>query len=223
MDASGWDERYSGKDLAWSRDPNRWVVQEMAGNAPGRALDLATGEGRNAIWLAEVGWSVTAVDFSQAGLARAKELAKEAGAERGEVLDITWICGDLMTMDLPVGAFDLVLMSYLHLPSYDRRTLVRKAATAVAPGGVLLVIGHDATNLEEGYGGPQDPDVLFTGFDLDADLLDQLGSGALTTERAARVAREVDTDDGPRVAWDVVYKARRRDMTKGEFTFGAPA
>jgi 2-polyprenyl-3-methyl-5-hydroxy-6-metoxy-1,4-benzoquinol methylase len=74
MDASGWDERYSGNELLWGLPPNRWVEAELADTSVGRAIDLACGEGRNAIWLADRGWSVTAVDFSGVAIQRARAL-----------------------------------------------------------------------------------------------------------------------------------------------------
>ena len=97
---------------------------------------------------------------------------------------------------------------------------MRAAARTLAPGGVLLIIGHDATNLTEGYGGPQDRELLYSAKDISADLQDMISSGVLDVERADRVAREVDTDQGPRVAWDVLFRARRRETGKGGFNFG---
>jgi SAM-dependent methyltransferase len=213
MDSTQWDARYSGAEPVWSLDANRWVVQELSAASPGRALDVATGEGRNAIWLAARGWSVTAVDFSQAGLNRAAELAARAGEGRAP-LDITWLCHDVRVLTPTVEGYDLVLVSYLHVPAHERTPIVRTGARALAPGGVLLVVGHDTTNLAEGVGGPQDPRVLFTAADLEADLQDQIRSGALRVERSTRAAREVETEDGPRHAWDAVFKARRWDFGK---------
>ncbi|MFL6133228.1 MAG: class I SAM-dependent methyltransferase, partial [Nocardioidaceae bacterium] len=68
MDARAWDERYAASELIWSATPNRFVEAELTSLPPGRAVDLAAGEGRNALWLADRGWHVTAVDFSLAGL-----------------------------------------------------------------------------------------------------------------------------------------------------------
>ena len=89
MDAKAWDERYADSELVWSVEPNQFVAAECADLPPGRALDLAAGEGRNAIWLARRGWDVTAVDFSQAGLDKGRRLAGE--------LAIEWVCGDVVT------------------------------------------------------------------------------------------------------------------------------
>ena len=83
----------------------------------------------------------------------------------------------------------------------------------------MLVIWHDSTNLTEGYGGPQDAELLYTAQDVEADLQDIISSGVLAVERASRVAREVETAEGPQVAWDFLFRARRRDNTKDELSF----
>lgn len=216
-EANRWDDRYSGAELVWSRKPNRWVVQELQGRPPGTALDVATGEGRNAIWLAEIGWSVTAVDFSQVALRRAASLEAEAEAERGEQLDIEWVWGDLRTWELPSSAYDLVLVSYLHLPTYERTPLVRACAAALTSNGILLIIGHDTSNLTEGYGGPQDAGVLYTAADLEADLQDLIHSGTYVVERSGRFAREVTVGETTHVAWDVLLKVRRKGQSKSGY------
>ncbi len=198
-DAKDWDERYSDAELVWSRKPNRWVAQELAGRPPGTALDVATGEGRNAIWLAENGWQVTAVDFSQVALRRAAGLKADAEQERGEQFDIEWVWGDLRTWELPSSAYDLVLMSYLHLPSYERTPLVRACAAALAANGLLLIVGHDTSNLTEGYGGPQD---------------------GYAVERSGRFAREVIVGEQTHVAWDVILKLRRKEESKSGYQLG---
>lgn len=197
MDAEGWNRRYATAELVWTGEPNRFLVEEVEGLAPGRALDLGAGEGRNAVWLARHGWRVTAVDFSEVGLDKARRLAERAG------VNVELVCADATE---PIdGAFDLVVVLYLHLPVEDRRQAHRNAATAVAAGGTLLIVGHDATNLLEGYGGPQDPAVPFTATDVAADLD---GTG-LTIGRAGIVHRAVVTDGGERRAIDVLVRARR--------------
>lgn len=209
MDANTWNERYAGHDLVWGAAPNRWVEQETRDLPPGRAIDLACGEGRNAIWLASRGWRVQGVDFSETGLARAAQLAEQAGRERGEPLDVTWAVSDVTTLELPEDGFDLVLAAYVQLVAAERRQVVQSAAGGLAPGGTLLVVGHDSSNIAEGYGGPQDPSVLFTAADLEEDLAAPLDAGRLLVDRAERVARDVDTDEGPRTAWDVLFRAHR--------------
>lgn len=218
MEAKDWDARYSTGRL-WSTEPNRWVVHELSGVAPGRAIDVACGEGRNAIWLAEQGWSVVAVDFSAVALERARRSAAEAEASLGP-LDIEWVAADITQEGTVTSQYDLALVSYVHLEAYERTPLLRAAARTLGPEGTLLVIGHDATNLAEGHGGPQDAELLYSAKDVASDLQDMVSSGVLAVDRADRVAREVDTDDGPRVAWDLLFRAHRRAVGKGGFNFG---
>lgn len=197
MDAEDWDRRYATSELIWTAEPNRFLVAEIAGLAPGRALDLAAGEGRNAVWLARRGWEVTAVDFSAVGLDKARRLADAAGVA------VTLVCADATQ---PIeGRYDLVVILYLQLPADQRRRAYRHAAGAVAPGGMLLVVGHDSTNLADGVGGPRDSAVLFTAADVVADLD---GTG-LTVRRAEAVLRPVTTDDGERTAIDALVRAER--------------
>jgi SAM-dependent methyltransferase len=199
MDRADWDRRYAGRELLWTGEPNRFLVAETAELPPGRALDLACGEGRNAVWLAEQGWRVTGVDFSRVALDKAHGLA----AARG--VTVEWVGRDVLEYEPEELAFDLVLLFYLQLPTVSRRAAVRAAARAVAPGGTLLVVAHDRANLEQGHGGPQDPAVLYTADDVVADL----DGAGLRLERAERVERPVETPDGERVALDVLVRAAR--------------
>lgn len=206
MDSSAWDERYAGADPVWSLTPNVFVADRLAGLPPGRAVDLAAGEGRNAIWLAELGWDVTAVDFSTAGLARGRELAAGRDLEGS----VTWVCADATTWRAPepVG---LVVVAYLQLPATERRAAVQGAFESLTTGGTLFWVAHDSSNLTEGTGGPQDPAVLMTAEDLLADL--DAGGAAYTVVEAGRVARVVG--DGHReeeslTAWDCLLRVVRR-------------
>ena len=203
MDSVEWDQRYGGKELVWSAEPNRWV-EEVAGDLPaGRALDLAAGEGRNALWLAERGWRVTAVDFSAVGLERARSLAGRRLGDHAERLEL--VQADLIDYVPAQRGYDLVIIAYLQVDASLRRRALRTAAGAVAPGGLLLVVAHDSDNLIHGIGGPQDPAVLYTAADA---ALDIDGCGLLTARAEART-REVVTDGGPRAAIDAFLLARR--------------
>ncbi|MEX2256254.1 MAG: class I SAM-dependent methyltransferase [Acidimicrobiia bacterium] len=202
MDRDAWDERYLATELVWSAEPNRFVEAETESMAPGRVLDLAAGEGRNAIWLAENGWTATAVDFSRVALQKAAHLA----AARGVALQV--VEADVTGYEPEPGAFDLVLVVYLQTRAPDRARWLAHAVAALAPGATLLLVGHDRSNLDGGYGGPQDADVLTTPEEL-TDALAALGGGGLTIERADLVERSVDTPDGPRIAIDHLVRARR--------------
>jgi SAM-dependent methyltransferase len=199
MNRDDWNRRYAGEELVWTAQANRFLVAEASALAPGRALDVACGEGRNAIWLAERGWRITGVDFSDIAIEKARGLAVARGVE-GE-----WIAADLLDYRPEPLAFDLVLVFYLQLPAELRRPILRAAAGAVAPGGTFLLVAHDSDNLSDGYGGPQDPRLLYTAADVVADLD---GSGLLV-ERADRVERTVETADGERVALDALARLTR--------------
>ena len=187
MDRAAWDDRYRAEGLLWRAEPNQFLVAEVADLAPGRALDLACGEGRNAVWLAGRGWEVTGVDFSPVALDKARGLMAEAG------VDVTWVEADLSTWEPPAGGFDLVVSLYLHLPRDQRRLVNRRAAAALRPGGTYLVVGHALANLDGGHGGPQDPRVLYSPDDVVADLAGLAGVGV---HKAEHVTRTVTTGDG---------------------------
>jgi SAM-dependent methyltransferase len=197
MDKTDWDARHADDDRRWAGEPSPFIVSEAATLRPGRALDLACGQGRHAVWLAERGWHVTGVDFSTVGLEKARSFA----ATRGVTCE--WVAADLLRYQPEPDAYDLVLLTYLHVPAPQRRTILNMAAQAIAPGGALLLIGHDRSNLEHGYGGPHNPAVLYTSPEIVADV------PGLVVERAECVERPVQTPDGQRVALDVLLRATR--------------
>lgn len=203
MDAGAhdWDQRYREATLLWTEGPDQWVEQHTAGLSPGRALDLAPGEERNALWLAEHGWQVTAVDFSAVGVDKARELAENRNQDaadrvRSAVADVVSYAPDTQ--------YDLVLAIYLHLSADQRRTALQNAASALTPGGTLLVVGHHSDNLTHGVGGPPDSAVLYGENDILSDL--ELWH-ELTVETAGM--RERTVTDQPRPALDVVVAIRR--------------
>lgn len=187
MDAAGWDARYAAGQQ-WSTEPNRLFadVVDGLGLAPGRAVDLGCGEGRNAVWLATNGWRVTGVDFSGGGIERGRRWA----AERGAVVD--WVVADLRDWPVEPGSFDLVAVVYVHWPTAERDPWLRRVVAAVAPGGAFVLVGHDRTNIEHGVGGPRDPDVLSTPDELRALATE----GGLAVERAETVLRPVHAEGG---------------------------
>ena len=197
MDHESWNTRYEGRELVWTAAPNQFLVAEVASLAPGRALDLGCGEGRNAVWLAEQGWDATAVDFSAVGIAKGQEMASQRGVA------VTWVVDDLNHYEPPEQAFDLVIDFYIHIPSDQRKVLLAKAVTGVAPGGTILVVGHDLTNLEDGYGGPQDPALLFSPEEVTVALAE------MNVVKAGRVRRVVENEDGQFEAIDTLVRAER--------------
>ncbi len=200
VDRQQWDERYSGDEFEWSMHPNQFVAAELTGVPPGRALDLAAGEGRNSVWLAEQGWSVTAVDFSRVGLEKGRKLSAVRGVGDSQV---DWVVADLREYEPARAAFELVLIAYLQVDAALRARVLAGAAAALVPGGTLLVVGHDLTNLTEGVGGPQSPDVLYTPEAIAAEL------PGLRIVRAERRRRTVERDAGPATAIDTLVRAER--------------
>ncbi len=192
MDSAAWNERYRSADRLWTAEPNLFVKDRLAGAAPGRGVDLAGGDGRNAIWLASKGWSMVAVDFAEAALERGRAITDEVEFVRADVTD--WE---------PDTEQDLVLIAYLHLESSSLEQVVRRAESWLAPGGELFMIGHDRSNLELGHGGPQYLEILW-----DLDLLISWSSGDLV--ESAVVRRPVETDDGVAFALDTLVRVRRR-------------
>jgi SAM-dependent methyltransferase len=160
----GWDERHAAGDFEGD-GPNPTLVSAMAELPPARALELAAGSGTNAVWLARRGWQTTAVDWSPVGLANGRAKARAAGVE------VDWIERDLFEWSPPARSYELVVIVYLHLPPEERAPVYARAAAAVAPGGRLIVVGHDRLNATEGQGGPPDPERLFTAQEIGAELL----------------------------------------------------
>lgn len=204
MDATLWDEWYAATDLVWSVEPNVFVVEEITrlvqayGDVTGRrALDLAGGEGRNAIWLAEQGYQVELVEFSPVALDKARRIADKRG------VTLTTTLADV-TGQVNAEPADLVLVCFLQLEKPALAAALANAARLVATGGVLLVIAYERDNLERGFGGPQNPAHLPTVQDV-VDAVD----GELVIERGEQARRIVETDDGPKEAIDLIVRARR--------------
>jgi SAM-dependent methyltransferase len=191
MRAEDWDERYAERQQ-WSAQPNALIAGLLAGLPAGDAIDLGAGEGRHALWLAALGWRVTAVDFSATGLDRGRG---QAGAD-----GVTWVTADVTTWSAEPSSLDLVLVAYLHLPEDDTVALLTRAVGWLRPGGRLLVLGHDVENLASGVGGPQEPAILHS--------VERLGPVAalLDVDRLERIGR--DTPAG--TALDTLLWGRRR-------------
>ena len=186
-----WDDRYRERGAVWGSEPNRLLVEVAADLERGTALDLGCGQGRNALWLANLGFTVTGLDVSPVAIEQAKEIAAEAG------LDVMFEAANLMEWEPDGQVWDLVLLAYIHLPEHMRKAVHAAAARAVAPGGRIVVVAHHLDNLESGTGGPSNPDWLFTEAQLAEDF------SALEIVRNERVVRPTDHGD----ALDVVCVA----------------
>ena len=210
--AADWDRRYGGADLVWSAEPNVWVRERCEGLPPGWALDVAAGEGRNALWLVEQGWDAVATDFSAVAVARMGEIAdRRLGDRRGAftavVADATGPQprppSDLL-VDSGTGGFELVLLVYLHLPPEQWRAALAAAVDAAGPGGAVLVVAHALRNLTEGVGGPQDPGIL-----LDPEaVVDSAAGLPVDVELAELRERVVPGADHPALDSVVLFRTR---------------
>ncbi|PRX99069.1 class I SAM-dependent methyltransferase [Allonocardiopsis opalescens] len=202
FDEEYWEERYRGHGAAHGR-PNPQLLAEAADLAPGAALDAGCGEGADAAWLAARGWRVTAVDVSATALARARERADALGAEVAGRID--WVRADLTAWTPPEGRFDLVSTHYVHTVEPMERLLGRLAA-AVAPGGTLLVVGHD--HAEAHSAGPHRP---VTGAHVTtAELAAGLDPGRWDLAVAETRSREAGHGGRTVTIHDAVLRARRR-------------
>jgi SAM-dependent methyltransferase len=203
---ANWDARYEGSDYVWKVTPNRFVEQHLADLTPGSAIDLGGGEGRNAVWLATLGWRVTVVDVSPVGLAKAHRLAEETSA-KGTPVEVATVEADATTWS-PPDPVDLVVLSYLQLPTELRVPLLERVGSWLAPGGTVFVVAHDRSNLEHGHGGPPYPDVLYDATEAEAAFRDS----GLVIEHAAVEQRPVPLAEPPgttATALDTVVRAVR--------------
>jgi SAM-dependent methyltransferase len=174
MDAEQWDARYrASAGGVWANEPPAVVREITEPLEPGSAVDVATGDGRTALWLAARGWAVTGVDFS------AEALAIAASRPGGDA--VSWVRGDVHAWE-PVASVDLVVSCYLHLS--DNASAIARIAGWVAVGGTLVVVGHDVENIAAGGHGPSDPAILYT-----PELLRGALDDRFRIERCERVIR----------------------------------
>ncbi|MFN3865499.1 MAG: class I SAM-dependent methyltransferase [Demequina sp.] len=199
---AAWDERYRSRERIWTGQPNPPLIDEVEHLVtPGTVLDVGCGEGADAVWLARQGWLVTAVDLSLTAVNRTREHSKAAGVAQ----HVTVTDDDLETLVDSQGPWNLVTSLYTH-PTYGSRWLVQTLAEAVAPGGMLLVVGHHPTD-PHAAAHPDLSDRAFAAEDV-ADALDR----ALWEVSATLRERTTREPDGRERLWrDSVLVARRHD------------
>lgn len=190
MQREDWDRRWEERGFHCADDPVGVLAAELEPLEPGRALDLGCGAGRAALWLADRGWRVTAVDFSEVALTIARRQGR----------DVDWVLADIRDYEPEHEAFQLVLVLYMHLPAQERRPLLARASAALTRDGMLVVLGHDVENIGTGAPGPTNPDVLYRPETIAVELDD------LAIERAERLTRPA----GEATAVDTLVVARRR-------------
>ncbi len=201
-DASFWDKRYRSADEIWSGDPNPQLVAEVSGLMPGTALDVGCGEGADAVWLAERGWHVTAIDISGVALERARKAATNAPVSER----IDWRQGDIATWT-PERSYDLVSAQFMQLAPPLRDAVFRRLAAAVAIGGTLLIVGHHPSDLETTVRRPRMPGVLYTAEEIAGLLHPQAWE---TLVQAARPRDVTDASGAAVIVHDAVLRSRRR-------------
>jgi 2-polyprenyl-3-methyl-5-hydroxy-6-metoxy-1,4-benzoquinol methylase len=199
-----WDDRYGSAERYWSGQPNAQLVAQVDGLPPGEALDAGCGEGADAIWLASRGWTVTGVDVSPVALNRAAGHAAALGEQIAS--RITWQQADLLTWAPEPERFDLVTAAFMHLPGEAFGLFQRRLAAAVRPGGTLLMITHDPSDLHANVGRPGDSRM----FPSAEDLAAALDPGAWKIAVASSFPRSAtDLDGQPTTIRDVVLRAAR--------------
>lgn len=161
-DAASWDRMYRHRHAASNSEPNPILSQEVANLVPGTALDIGCGEGSDALWLANRGWQVTAVDISNVALDRGR--AADTGHQ------VNWLQVDMLVWQPPADAYDLVSAHYVHVSPAERTALFGRLAQAVRPHGMLLFVAHHPSDLETTVGRPPIPELYFTADDVAASL-----------------------------------------------------
>jgi SAM-dependent methyltransferase len=199
--AAEWDARYTEREGSmWSGRANGRLVMEIGGVVPGRALDVGCGEGADAIWLAQHGWNVTAIDISAVAINRARDAAASVGVE------VEWLNGDALHAALPPGAFDLVSLQYPALPKAAGEAALQELLDTTRSGGMLLAVYHDLDDEHREHMKARGVDPAdYFGVD---DIVRLLGED-FTIELHATEPRVDPPPDTPHIA-DVVLRARLR-------------
>ena len=156
MDAKYWDAKYETEDYVYTKLVNRFVKEYCEPLTPGTAMDIAGGEGRNTVWLAQQGWRVENVDFSQIALDKCLKFAEEEGV----VGFVDTNCASALDFEPNETPVDLAVIAYLQIPQAELRKAIERVSQHVKPGGHLVGVWHSRDNLEHSFGGPRDPEVL---------------------------------------------------------------
>jgi SAM-dependent methyltransferase len=201
-----WDGRYSAHEPVWSGTVNQRLVEQTADLQPGDAIDIGCGEGGDAVWLAQHGWTVTAVDVSTVVIDKAR--AHASVSLPAEVADrITWQPADVRTWQPPAESADLVSLQFVHLTEPLLAEVQARLAVSVREGGTLLIVNHDPLDVHSGIGRPDIPGIMLAASAivacLDADLWH--------VEVAEPFARPAKSHEGVDVTvHDTVVRATRR-------------
>ncbi|WOT04812.1 class I SAM-dependent methyltransferase [Shewanella youngdeokensis] len=178
-----WDEQYDTQEYIYGKQPNDFLASHYDAVPKGKVLLLAEGEGRNAVFMAKMGYSVTAVDLSNVGLKKAQQLAKE------NHVSIETICADLALFDLGENQWDGIVSIYCHLPSPLRQDLYQRIERAIKPGGVFLLEAYRPEQLAYKTGGPSDASMMISTHTLLNELPHFIFSHLAAVERVINEGR----------------------------------
>ena len=156
MDKAFWDQKYSVEEYVYTKDVNRFVKESLSHLAPAKMIDLGGGEGRNTVFFAEKGWQAENIDLSSVGLVKGEQLAKEKNVQE-LVFTTNASATEFVSKLAPV---DLGLIAYLQIPRAELEVAISRLVENILPGGVFFGVWHALENLEDGFGGPQNPEVL---------------------------------------------------------------
>ena len=201
MDNTSWVRKYDTDAFVYTKDVNQFVVEFATALKPGLAIDVAGGEGRNAVWLAEQGWTVEVIDFAPNALAKARVLAEE----RGVTARVLTTEASALDFEAQLAPVDLAVVAYLHIYSHQFAVAMEQTVAALKPGGYLIGVWHALENLQHNSHGPQNPDSLPSVESLRA-LCAELGLNVLTLENRDGKVR---TDEGPKPSVTVVLLAQK--------------
>ncbi|MBN1378582.1 MAG: class I SAM-dependent methyltransferase [Gammaproteobacteria bacterium] len=195
-----WDERYSTDEYVYGTEPNAFLV-DAAGTIPkGRALSLAEGEGRNAVYLAGLGYEVVAVDSSSVGLEKARLLAVD------REVDIETIVADLNNYEIEPESWEGIISIFCHLPSAQRLILHKKIIKGLKPGGIFILESFTPAQLQHGTGGPKEVDRLLTLAELKESFK------ALDFKHAIELEREIHEGEFHKGVGAVVQLVARKPL-----------
>jgi SAM-dependent methyltransferase len=199
---SYWDAKYATDEFIYTKTANRFVIELCEGLTPGLAIDLAGGEGRNTVWLAEQGWRVENVDISEVGLAKCEAFA----AERGVSERVSTLCASGADFKSTLAPVDLGIVPYLQVSKDLLNASLKNLISQIKSGGYLVGVWHALENLDGGFGGPQNPDVLPSV----ASMKQFCESMPLAVEVCELRDGQVQTKEGLKPSITLILKARVR-------------
>jgi SAM-dependent methyltransferase len=156
MDKAFWDSKYSVDEYVYTKDVNRFVKEHLSDLAPGKMIDLAGGEGRNTVFFAQKGWQAENIDLSAVGLVKCEKLAKE----RNVLENVFTTNASALDFESKLAPVDLGVIAYLQIPQAELAIAITRLVENIKPGGLFFGVWHALENLRDGFGGPQNPEVL---------------------------------------------------------------